>query len=222
VEADCRDEEALSEAAWVAALARDDGRIAGIVTNAPLERGPEALDAVVGRPLVAGVRRQLEPRPAAFGLGEAFTASLRRLGALGLPFDACVHRGQIPVVGLLADAAPETTIVLDHLGKPDVVARAMEPWRADLAALAARPNVVCKLSGLSTEADPARWERDVVPYLEHALAVFGPARCLAGSDWPVLTQATSYERWFDVLEAVVAPADREAVLCANAGRIYGA
>jgi L-fuconolactonase len=80
---------------------------------------------------------------------------------------------------------------------------------------------VCKLSGLSTLAEPASWERDVVPYLRHALGVFGPKRCLAGSDWPVLTQVASYERWFDVLVDVLAPAEREAVLGGNAERVYG-
>jgi L-fuconolactonase len=56
----------------------------------------------------------------------------------------------------------------------------------------------------------------VTPYLEHALAVFGPERCLAGSDWPVLTLAASYERWFAVLAAVVP----EPVLGATAAEVY--
>ena len=161
--------------------------------------------------LVRGVRRQIEPRPAAFALAGGFVAGVRRLGELGLPFDACVHRGQLPVLAALADAAPHTTIVLDHLGKP----AGLDPWRADLAALAARPNVVAKLSGLATQLD--RWEDRVVPYLEHALAVFGPDRCLVGSDWPVLTLATTYERWFAVV-AAVAP---ERVLGATGREVYG-
>jgi L-fuconolactonase len=214
VEADCRDAEALDEVAWVASLG--DPRIRGIVANAPLERGA---NAVVAHPLVVGVRRQIEPRPASFAL--ELVAGVRRLGELGLPFDACVSHGQLPAVALLADACPETTIVLDHLGKPDVAAGRLDPWRADLAALAARANVVCKLSGLSTEADAASWEGDVRPYLRHALDVFGPDRCLAGSDWPVLTQVASYERWFDVLVEVLAPGERDAVLGGNAERVYG-
>jgi L-fuconolactonase len=209
VEADCRVAEAADEAAWVAGLG--DRRVRGIVANAPLEDGPDALETVRHLPLVCGIRRQLEPRPAAFALTGGFVGGVRRLGELGLPFDACVHRGQLPVLAALADAAPHTTIVLDHLGKPD----GLDPWRADLAALAARPNVVAKLSGLATQLDP--WEDQVVPYLEHALAVFGPDRCLVGSDWPVLTLAATYERWFAVV-AAVAP---ERVLGATGREVYG-
>jgi L-fuconolactonase len=214
VEADCRVEEAADEVAWVAGLG--DPRVRGIVANARLEDGPDALAPVLEAPLVCGVRRQIEPRPAGFALADGFVAGVRRLGELGRPFDACVHRGQLAELAALADAAPRTTIVLDHLGKPDVAGAAVDPWRADLAALAARGNVVCKLSGLATQADAARWEDQVVPYLEHALAAFGPERCLAGSDWPVLTLAASYERWFAVL-AAVAP---EPVLGANAAEVY--
>jgi L-fuconolactonase len=215
VEADCRVEEAVDEVTWVAGLG--DPRVRAIVANAPLEDGPDALEPVLGLPLVRGVRRQIEPRPAEFALAAGFVAAVRRLGELGRPFDACVHRGQLRALAALADAAPRTTIVLDHLGKPDVAGGGLDPWRADLAALAAREHVVCKLSGLATQADAGAWERQVVPYLEHALAVFGPERCLAGSDWPVLTRAASYERWFAIL-AAVAP---EPVLGATAAEVYG-
>jgi L-fuconolactonase len=215
VEADCRVDEAADEAAWVAGLG--DPRVRGIVANAPLEDGPAALEPMLGLTLVCGVRRLIEPRPLTFALGAGFVAGVRRLGELGRPFDACVHRGQLRVLAALADAAPATTIVLDHLGKPDVAGGGLDPWRADLAALAARENVVCKLSGLATQADAARWEDQVVPYLAHALAVFGAERCLAGSDWPVLTTAASYERWFAVVSAL-AP---EPVLGATAAEIYG-
>ncbi len=90
--------------------------------------------------------------------------------------------------------------------------------------LASNPNVACKLSGLSTEAAPGWRDADVVPYLEHALEVFGPKRCMAGSDWPVATLATTVERWFDVIVEVtsqLADADQAAVLAATAETIYG-
>ena len=113
--------------------------------------------------------------------------------------------------------------MLDHCGKPDIANRRYDPWRADLSAVAACPNAVCKLSGLSAEADPATWETDVVWFLQYALAVFGPRRCLAGSDWPVLTLAATYVHWFDVLHSVLEPlggGEREEVLTDNADRIY--
>jgi hypothetical protein len=54
-----------------------------------------------------------------------------------------------------------------------------------VATLAELPNVMCKLSGLFTEADPEGT-------VERALAWFGPERCMWGSDWPVCTLASGY------------------------------
>jgi L-fuconolactonase len=119
----------------------------------------------------------------------------------------------------------DVTIVLDHAGKPDVAGGRLEPWRSDLRALAAHPNVVCKLSGLATEDDWAAWTpATVAPYLAHALEVFGPARRLFGSDWPVVTLAGSSEHWTDAVLAVLGSLDageRQGVLAGNAERVYG-
>jgi L-fuconolactonase len=149
-----------------------------------------------------------------------------------LPFDACVREYQLPELTDLADRAPAVVIVLDHLGKPDIRthgATSRSPtthaWFADLAKLARRQNVVVKLSGLATEADHERWhERDIEPYLAHAIQVFGPDRCLYGSDWPVATLATTYERWQHLVGAAIAdlPATARAdVLAGAAQRVYG-
>jgi L-fuconolactonase len=84
--------------------------------------------------------------------------------------------------------------------------------------------VACKLSGLTTEAG-AGWDAARLrPYLDHALDVFGPDRCLVGSDWPVLTLNATVEAWFDVVSAALEPCtprERAAVLSGNAGAVYG-
>jgi L-fuconolactonase len=228
VQADCRDDEALDEVAWVTRLAREDPRIRGIVAHAALERGAAVdghLEALAAHPLVVGVRRLLQSAPAALAVAAPFVRGVAQLGALGLTFDACVTHTQLPAVTLLADACPATTIVLDHLGKPDVAGSLLEPWSADLAALAQRPNVVCKISGLVTGGGGTGWDiARLQPYVRHALSVFGPRRCLAGSDWPVLTLVGEYGAWFDALDALLEPLDadeRHGVLAANALRVYG-
>jgi L-fuconolactonase len=149
---------------------------------------------------------------------------IRLLADHGFTADLCVRDRQLPEITDLVARVPQVTFVLDHLGKPAVRAGRLDPWREHLRRLAGHPNVVCKLSGLGTEADPARWRPgDLLPYLRHALAEFGPDRCLFGSDWPVATLATTYDRWVAVvLEALAGhpSAHRELVLSGTAARIY--
>jgi L-fuconolactonase len=227
VQADCGADETWAEIAWIGELSRQHP-ILGIVAYAPLHEGATArpeLERLAGHELVVGVRRLFQGEPESLLRSEELATGVAMLAGLGLTFDACVTHEQLPAVTALAARCPEVTIVLDHLGKPDVAHHSLDPWRADLAALASEPNVVCKLSGLTTEADHDAWTpADLQPYLEHALGCFGPERCLVGSDWPVATLATTYERWFDVLLDFLAdlpsPA-REAILSRNASRVYG-
>ena len=124
----------------------------------------------------------------------------------------------------LARRVPEVTFVLDHLGKPDVRNKMFQPWANDLKALAVLPNVVAKVSGLTTEADWHNWQPvELKPYLSHLLESFGPQRLMFGSDWPVMTLATSYQRWVEIVETDV-PFSKEQdwvqFFRTNAERIY--
>ena len=69
----------------------------------------------------------------------------------------------------------------------------MEPWRTLMSELAKQPNVVCKVSGLVTEANWRGWKsEDFLPYINHLLEIFTPDRLMFGSDWPVATLGWSY------------------------------
>ena len=237
VEAGCRPDLALAEVAWVSSLAARSPVILGMVAQAPLERGPDGLADLAGYLVgagrhVVGVRRNVQDEPPGFMVQEPFIAAVNALAKLSLPFDACIREYQLRELTELADRAPAVVVVLDHLGKPDIRthgAASRSPtthaWFADLADLAQRQNVVVKLSGLATESDHERWrEHDIEPYLTHAIEVFGPDRCLYGSDWPVATIATTYERWRDLVEAVIADLPTTAradILAGTAQRIYG-
>ena len=226
VQADCRDEEALDEVRWIAGLATEHPLIRGIVAYAPLHRGPDArsdLEAVAAEPLVVGVRRLLQREPPSLLRAPELVEGLRLLEAVALPFDVCVTHVQLRAVADLIAACPDVSFVLDHLGKPPVAAGALDPWRQDLARIAARPNVACKLSGLTTEAGPGWTPSALRPYLDHALDVFGPRRCLVGSDWPVAGLTTTVAAWFDVVASaleVCTDAERAAVLSGNARALY--
>jgi L-fuconolactonase len=226
VQADCREDEALAEVRWIAGLAAEHSLIGGIVAYAPLHRGAGAsrdLDAVAAEPLVVGIRRILQGEPPDLLCAPELVAGIRLLEDHGLPFDVCVTHDQLRAVADLIAARPDVTFVLDHLGKPPIAAGVLDPWREDLARIAAQPNVVCKLSGLTSEAGAGWSPAALRPYLDHALDVFGPGRCVVGSDWPVAGLTTTVAAWFDVVMSALetcTAAERAAVLSGNAREIY--
>lgn len=217
----------LAEVEWVLEQADQCPWILGAVAQVPLE-DPGAAEAAIRRyadnPFVVGVRRNVQDEAAGFTADADFRSGVRLLGEAGLSFDACVREYQLPELAELAAACPQTTIVLDHLGKPKSAAAGQNPWREALRRLAEHGNVVCKLSGLATELPTDTPRPLVIALLREALDVFGPERCLYGGDWPVMTLATSYGDWLDLVrEALTAypPAIADAVLRTNARRVYG-
>jgi L-fuconolactonase len=227
VQADARDDEALDEVRWVQQLAAEHPLVRGIVAYAPVHLGAGAsgpLEQLAGEPLVVGVRRLLQGRPAGEIVEPALIDGVRLLPAYGLTFDICVTHDQLPQVAELVRACPETSFVLDHLGKPPVATGATERWRANSAAIAEFPNVVVKLSGLTTEAAPGWTDADILPYLRHGLDVFGPDRCMIGSDWPVASLRTTAEHWFDLVTELIADltaGEQESILGQTAVATYG-
>jgi L-fuconolactonase len=226
VEAGRADRQAVDELDWVRAEAGTRPWILGAVAHAPLEDRVTA-EALIGDyaddPFVVGVRRNIQDETAGFTTGSDFRAGVSMLGEAGLPFDACVRRRQLPELAELAESCPRTVIVLDHLGKPS--AASPDPsWRQAMDRLANSGNVVCKLSGLATETAPGTDPGLIVSLLREALAAFGPDRCLYGGDWPVMTLATGYGTWLDLVRTALDELLDEAVdavLRTNAIRTYG-
>lgn len=225
VEAGCAAPRAADELDWIRSEAGERPWIRGVVAHAPLEDPAAAAGVIRGYaddPLVVGVRRNVQDEPAGFTRNAGFRRGVGLLGEAGLPFDACVREHQLPELVELAEACPDTVIVLDHLGKPSAD-RETTAWRRVLRRLAAHGNVVCKLSGLATEAAPGTGPEPMVAVLREALETFGPDRCLYGSDWPVMTLATRYGTWLDLVRTALVPfggAAADAVLHANAARVY--
>ena len=228
VECGCESRQALDEVDWICGLAKLDPRIRGIVAHAPLEQSVNIRDHLLrlaSRSLVRGVRRNLQGEAAAdFCLRAEFIAGVKLLAEFNFTFEICVRHEQLPAVAELVRRVPEMQFVLDHFGKPPVKAGQLEPWAMHLKAVAAQPNVVCKISGLTTEADWQGWQTEQLnPYFDTALAAFGYDRVLFGGDWPVCTLATTYQRWLDTVSAWTASAsegDQKKLFQTNAERIY--
>jgi L-fuconolactonase len=218
----------LLEVEWVAARAAEDPRIRAIVAWAPCEFGEQSrayLDALVKvSPLVRGVRRLIQGEPLGWARQERFVRGVQLLPEYGLSFDICIKHPQLPETIELVRRCPDVSFILDHIGKPDIAAGLLDPWRAQISELASFPNVICKVSGMVTEADHQRWRPDDLrPYVEHVLASFGEDRVAFGGDWPVAYQAAEYPRWVATLEELTAslsPAAQRKLWSENARRFY--
>jgi L-fuconolactonase len=229
VEVDVKPAYGLLEARWAADAAERNHQLAGIVANAPIEDGATVssyLDALVQLgPRIKGVRRliQSETDPE-FQVRPRFLEGLRLLPKYGLSFDICIRHDQLARSIQMVRACPDVSFVLDHLGKPNVKEGQLEPWRDQISELAELPNVMCKVSGLVTEADHTHWTvADLKPYVLHVLDAFGEDRVLFGGDWPVVTMAASYRQWttsLDQLTSHLEPAARQKLWADNARRVY--
>lgn len=130
----------------------------------------------------------------------SFSAGLTQLGDFGYSYDLLAFHPQLPFIIQLVKQHPEQRFVLDHLGKPDIKTGELSEWKRNITALAALPNVFCKLSGLVTEGDWNNWTEDqVTDCLDICVDAFGTDRLLFGSDWPVCLLATTYGGWLDLL-----------------------
>ena len=219
--------QSLLETNWLLALARDNAFIQGVVGWAPLvdDDLPRILDELQSHAKLKGLRHVVQDEPDDdFILREDFNRGISRLLETGLTYDILIHERHLPQAAMFVGRHPQQIFVLDHLAKPLVRERVMQPWRDNLRRLAEHEHVYCKLSGLVTEADWAAWTLDELrPYLDAALEAFGPARLMAGSDWPVCLLASTYERWWATLREWCAPLavdEQDLILGGTARMIY--
>jgi L-fuconolactonase len=228
VEVDVDMPQYLDEADWVAETAERDRRLMGAVVCLPLERGP-ALEPEIARVAklkpVRGVRRLIQNQPDPdYVLRPDFLAALKLLPRYGLSFDICIFHHQLTNTLEMVRRCPEVSFVLDHIGKPGIRDGIVEPWRSQIAELAKLPNVVCKLSGVTTEAEHRAWTpQQLRPYIDRVFDCFGPDRVLYGGDWPVSELAGDYLQWLTTLEQATSgftEGERRNLFRDNAKRVY--
>lgn len=180
-----------------------------------------------GGPRLVGIRHLAHDEPDREWLArDDVVAGVRVLAAAGLPFDLLVRDREHAAAVTLVDAVPDGVFVLDHAGKPDIAHDDTDvaiAWRARMDDLAARPNVLCKVSGLVTEAGADWRDRPVARYARQVVEAFGPDRSLFGSDWPVSTLQGDYAEVLRTASDALADLsddERDAVFRRTAERVY--
>ncbi|MEW2811033.1 amidohydrolase family protein [Streptomyces massasporeus] len=154
----------------------------------------------------------------------AVERGLAAVGDRGLAYDLLIRSHQLTQAVRLARRLPQLPLVLDHAGKPPLASGALTAWARGIRRLAAHPQVMCKVSGLITEAGHDRWTvDDIRPVWDVLLNAFGPHRLMFGSDWPVCVLAGGWNRWAATVEELLqdcSAAETSAILAGTATGCY--
>lgn len=191
-----------AETDFLLALAAGHPMIRGVVGWTDL-RAPDLADTLArrrGQSRLKGFRHIAQAEPDDFLQRPDVIAGIAQLGAHDFSYDILIHARQLPAATQIVERCEGVRFVLDHCAKPPIASGRLEQWQRDLAALAHHGNVWCKLSGLVTEADWARWtDAQVMACLDVAAECFGTDRLMFGSDWPVCLLAAEYTRVVQVV-----------------------
>lgn len=217
----------LEETRWLLELADSFPFVLGVIGWVDLrtENARQQLARFTNDPKFLGVRHIVQSEADdRFLLQPEFLHGIEMLAEFNLSYDILIYPRHLPVAAEFVGRFPSQRFVLDHMAKPLIKSRGVEPWSLDIRDLAKFPNVFCKLSGLVTEADWQSWKpNDIAPYLEVAMDCFGPDRLMIGSDWPVCTVAGSYSRVLNLVMEFLgkySESVREAVLGGTAMKFW--
>ena len=224
----------LGEVAWVSSLRERERLPSVMVAQAWLDReDAEQVLAALGRtPFVRGIRHKpksaAQPADVVVGapgsMGDpAFRRGFALLAPNGLSFDLQTPWWHLPEAADLAEAFPQTRIIINHTALPsDRSDAGLAGWRAAIRRAAECPNIAIKISGIGQKGQPwtAEANRSIV---RDAIGIFGVERCMFASNFPVDSLVATFSTIFDGFRQCVddlPSADQEALFCNNAARIY--
>lgn len=224
----------VAENRWVLGLADHHPYIAGVVGWVDLA-SPECEEQLMefkDHDKFVGIRHITHDEPDDdFIVRPDVMRGLNVLQNHGVPFDLLFFPRHLQHAATLGAALPDLPMVIDHIAKPRIkdaaaggLTQAVDEWLPAMKAAAACDNIYCKLSGMITEADWRTWKAaDLKPFVQHALDLFGPDRCMFGSDWPVCLLAGSYQQVLDALREALGPIsenERNAIFGGTAAQFY--
>jgi len=220
--------QSLRETEWLLELAREYHFIKGVVGWVDLrsQQAGAQLERFASEEKLCGVRHVIHDEPDdEFMLRRDFLAGISLLAEFDLTYDLLIFPKHLRYASKLVGMYPAQPFVVDHIAKPSIRTGEIQPWLAGLERLAAFPNVLCKVSGMVTEARWNGWQvADFDVYMDAVFNAFGSSRIMIGSDWPVCTLAGSYTRVVDIASNYLARLsvdEQNAVWCTNPKAFYG-
>lgn len=232
MEVDVAPEQQTAEAEYMFDLcARDDNPTVAVVVSGRPASAEFAgyIRKLAKSPYLKGVRQVLHgpSTPTGYCLQPQFVKSVQLLGDMGLRYDLVMRTGELHDGVKLVEQCPQTKFVIDHCGNMSVTSTdeaLRTSWKSAMSELAARPNTVCKISGIVVTANPKWTAADLAPNINFCLDTFGEDRVMFAGDWPVCTLRASFRQWIEALQEIVANRSREfrtKLFAGNAAKFYG-
>ncbi len=211
----------VAETDYLLALAAQNSFIAGVVGWLDMDSVdfPRQFELYRKNPSFIGLRPMLQDIPdPAWILRPQVLKSLQLVADADFPFEFLTYTRHLRYVLQALKSVSSLRAVIDHISKPEIKERKLEPWKQLMAQAAQHRNLYCKLSGMITEADHAQWaSEDLRPYIEHAVDCFGWDRIIFGSDWPVCLLAGTYDQVIEALMEVL----RSRMDATSEGKLFG-
>jgi L-fuconolactonase len=215
------------EAPWLLQLAETHRMVLGVVAwvNLTDPQLGNTLDKLQPHPKFKGVRHPVHDEPDdRWLLRPDVLRGLKELERRKVPYDLLLRPQHLPVAIELIDHVPSLKMVVDHISKPLIAKGQMEGWAQNMERIAKAQQIHVKLSGMITEAEWKTWTADHLrPYVQHVWKLFGPDRCMFGSDWPVCLLAGIWKEVLAGLTQALGPipqAERNKVMGETAARFY--
>jgi L-fuconolactonase len=215
-----------AETMFLLDIAENEDVVRGVVgwTDFDAADGVARVEALAARNLLVGLRPMVQDiADDDWLLSPALAPLMAAMARAGLVFDALVLPRHLPRLSRVVGRHPDLQFVLDHCAKPRLATGEIATWQRDIAVLAEHPNIVCKLSGVVTEAAPDWQISDLRQAVDHVVTCFGPRRLLWGSDWPVVNLAGGYAKWLAAAETLLADLsanEKVDIFGGNAARVY--
>ncbi len=157
-------------------------------------------------------------------LDSSVNAAIAVVGRMGLSLDCWLYHTQLDEVAQLADAHPELTIILNHVGSPILGGpyrgkddEVFAEWKAAILRVSERHNVFVKLGAMPIRMPSYDGDRTLPPgsqevaaawrpWMETCIEAFGSGRSMYESNFPVQKRWCSYQVCWNAFKRISAGA----------------
>lgn len=171
-----------------------------------------------------GFRHVVQAEADDFMFRKDFRNGISELKPFDYTYDILIFQNQLPAAIDLVNSFPDQAFILDHIAKPAIKSGDILSWKKNIKEIAQADNMLCKISGMVTEADWHTWSaEDLKPYLDVIFENFSTEKIVFGSDWPVCNLAAAYGKVVKTIENYISEltaTEQDQIWFQNAAAFY--